>query len=148
MLGLGRPVLLTLSLLIERLRLVFPRTSGGRGFSGKVLVLLLPDPGLDAEPVFIVAGPVEPNVFRPADKVGGLPLEVCTELPSFEVTGTALAVFAPNAAQPVRPLAAEDDDPELEEFPEFTGGTYMKRQQMCQRKLPEIMRVLIHYCTK
>lgn len=63
MLGLGRPVLLTLSLLIERLRLVFPRTSGGRGFSGKELVLLLPDPGLDAEPNFIGAGPVEPNVF-------------------------------------------------------------------------------------
>lgn len=59
--------------------------------------------------------------------MGGLPLVVCAELPSFEVTGTALAVLAPNAAQPVRPLAAEDDDPELEEFPEVAEETYMKR---------------------
>lgn len=62
-LGLGRPVLLTLSLLIERLRLVFPRTSGGRGFSGKVLALLLPDPGLDVELDFIGARLVELNGF-------------------------------------------------------------------------------------
>ena len=50
LLGLGRPTLLTLSQLTERLRPVLPRVRGGGGFNGTVGEVLLLEPILEPIP--------------------------------------------------------------------------------------------------
>ena len=57
LLGLGRPTLLTLSQLTERLRPVLPRVRGGGGFNGTVGEVLLLEPILEPiPPLDVVAG--------------------------------------------------------------------------------------------
>lgn len=64
LLGLGRPTLLTLSQLTERLRPVLPKVSGGGGFSGTVAAVLFPEPILEPiPPLDDVARPVRPTGF-------------------------------------------------------------------------------------
>lgn len=113
LLGLGSPTLLTLSLLTERERPVFPRVRGGSGFNCTGLVLLLGDVILDPSPALAVASPDKPMGFWLLDAAAGLPLELCVVDPILAVDGPAEDVFAAKAAQPVRPLAEEEEEETL-----------------------------------
>ena len=111
LLGLGRPTLLTLSQLTERLRPVLPTV-------GELLLLepiLEPSPPLD-----VVARPVKPTGFWLAEEVVGFPLLFWAAELNFAVDGPAEVVLAAKAAHPIRPLVAEEETLVLEEFPETT----------------------------
>lgn len=119
--GLGRPILLTLSQLTERLRPVLPRVKGGSGFSGTVGEVLLPDPSLElSPPLEDVASPVKPTGFWPVEAAAGFPPLFCVVELNFAVDGPAEDVLAAKAAHPVRPLVAEEETLALEELPEIT----------------------------
>lgn len=110
LLGLGRPTLLTLSLLAERLRLVLPRVSGGMGFKETEFVLLLLELIFGPAVTFEGASADSPTGFWTAQAVAGFPLLVGVVAPSLLVEGPAEVVLAPNAAHPVRPLAPEEEE--------------------------------------
>lgn len=118
LLGLGSPALLTLSLLTERLSVVFPRVSGGGGFSWTGFALLLAEAILAPSPVFEVARPDKPTGFWLFEEAAGFPLALCAVDPSLAVDGLAEEVLAAKAAHPVRPLVAEEETLVLAEFPE------------------------------
>lgn len=118
LLGLGSPTLLTLSLLTERLRVVFPSVKGGGGFSCTGLVLLLPEAIFDPSPVLEVANPDKPTGFWLFEEAAGFPLALCAVDPSLVVDGLAEEVLAAKAAHPVRPLVAEEETLVLAVLPE------------------------------
>lgn len=121
LLGLGRPTLLTLSQLTERLRPVLPKVSGGGGFNGTVGVRLLLEPILEpSPPLDDVARLVKPTGFWLAGEVAGFPLLFCEVELNFAVEGPAEEVLAAKAAHPVKPLVTEEETLLLEEFPEIT----------------------------
>lgn len=121
LLGLGRPTLLTLSQLTERLSPVLPRVRGGSGFSGTVGLVLLPEPILEpSPPLDDAARLVKPTGFWFADEVAGFPVLFCAVELNFAVEGPAEEVLAAKAAHPVRPLVTEEETLVLEEFPEIT----------------------------
>lgn len=123
LLGLGRPALLTLSQLTERLRPVLPRVRGGSGFNGTDGEELLPEPSLEpSPPLDDVARLVNPTGFWLADEAAGFPLLFCAVEFNFAVDGPAEDVLAAKAAHPVRPLVTEEDTLLPEEFPEITVG--------------------------
>lgn len=120
LLGLGRPILLTLSQLTERLRPVLPKVRGG-GFNGTVGEVLLLEPNLEPiPPLDDVARPVKPTGFWLAVEVAGFPLLFWVVELNFAVDGPAEVVLAANAAHPVRPLVTEEETLLLEELPEIT----------------------------
>lgn len=121
LLGLGRPTLLTLSQLTERLRPVLPKVSGGGGFNGTVGVMLFPEPILEPiPPLEEVARLVKPTGFWLAGEVAGFPLLFCAVELNFAVDGPAEEVLAAKAAHPVKPLVTEEETLLLEEFPDIT----------------------------
>jgi len=98
------------SLLDERFRGCLPRVSGGGGFRGAWLepfpfplpvIFALPSPDLAP------ANPESPGGFWPEGAVKVLWLPLGPEEPSLELAVREVLVFAPNAAQPVRPLPEE-----------------------------------------
>lgn len=120
-LGLGRPTLLTLSQLTERLRLVLPKVRGGGGFRGTVGVVLLLEPTLEPiPPLEELARPVRPTGFWLADEAAGFPLLFWVARLSFAADGPPEVVLAAKAAHPVRPLVTEEETLVVEEFPEIT----------------------------
>lgn len=123
LLGLGRPTLLTLSQLTERLRPVLPKVRGGSGFKGTEGEELLPEPILEPiPPLDDVARPVKPTGFWLADEAAAFPLLFCAAELNFAVDGPADDVLAAKAAHPVRPLVTDEDTLLPEEFPEITVG--------------------------
>lgn len=135
--GLGRPTLLTLSQLTERLRLVLPRVSGGGGFRGTVGEALLPGPTLEpGPPLDDVARPVRPTGFGPAAEAAGLPPLFCVVEPSLAVDGPAEDVLAAKAAHPVRPLVAEEETLVLDELPEITVDVCKKDTHLVTPRVP------------
>lgn len=120
LLGLGRPTLLTLSQLTERLRPVLPKVRGGGGFNGTAGAVLLLAPILEPiPPLDDVARPVKPTGFWLVDEVAGFPLLFWVAELNFAVDGPAEEVLAAKAAHPVRPLVTEEETLVLEEFPEI-----------------------------
>lgn len=120
LLGLGRPTLLTLSQLTERLRPVLPKVRGGGGFNGTAGAVLLLAPILEPiPPLDDVARPVKPTGFWLVDEVAGFPLLFWVAELNFAVDGAAEEVLAAKAAHPVRPLVTEEETLVLEEFPEI-----------------------------
>lgn len=121
LLGLGRPTLLTLSQLTERLRPVLPKVRGGGGFNGAGGAVLLLEPILEPiPPLDDVPRPGKPKGFWLADEVAGFPLLFWVVELNFAVEGPAEEVLAAKAAHPVRPLVTEEETLVLEEFPEIT----------------------------
>lgn len=130
LLGLGRPTLLTLSQLTERLRPVLPKVRGGSGFNGTVGEEQLPEPILEPIPLLDdVARLVKPTGFWVADEAAGFPLLFCAVEFNFAVDGPAEDVFAAKAAHPVRPLVTEEDTLLLEEFPDITVGGLKEKKK-------------------
>lgn len=127
--GLGRPALLTLSQLTERLRPVLPKVRGGSGFNGTVGEEQLPEPILEPIPLLDdVARLVKPTGFWVADEAAGFPLLFCAVEFNFAVDGPAEDVLAAKAAHPVRPLVTEEETLLPEEFPDITVGGFKKKK--------------------